>query len=84
MGWQKRVWMADCRTTSLPDSTAAVISFSPLTKKYTFFPHFYFLFEFVQSCTTLVYIIGSLLGGQIVVSYSYNILCVYNLSVLKR
>ena len=77
MGWQKRVWMADCRTTSLPDSTVAVISFSPLTKKYTFFPHFYFLFEFVQSCTTLVYIIGSLLCGQIV-------LPTYDLTVVTR
>ena len=39
--------------------------FRPLTKKSTIFPHFYFLFEFAQSCTTLVYIIGCLLGGQI-------------------
>ena len=38
--------------------------FRPLTKKYTIFPHF--LFEFAQSCTTLMYIIGCLLGGQIV------------------
>ena len=40
--------------------------FRPTTKKYTVFPQFYFLFEFAHSCTTLVYIIGSFLGGQIV------------------
>ena len=40
--------------------------FRPTTKKYTVFPQFYFLFEFAHSCTTLVYIIGYFLGGQIV------------------
>ena len=37
--------------------------FRPLTKIDDFST---FLFEFAQSCTTLVYIIGCLLGGQIV------------------
>ena len=40
--------------------------FRPVTKNYTFFPHFYFLFKFAQSRTTLVYIIGCFLDGQIV------------------
>ena len=39
--------------------------FRPLTK-IDDFSTFFFLFEFAQSCTTLVYIIGCLLGGQIV------------------
>ena len=64
MDWQKRVWMADCRTTSLPDSTVAVIYFPPPNKKVHVSSTF--LFEFVHSCTTLVYIIGCFLGGQIV------------------
>ena len=39
--------------------------FRPLTKNRRFF-HIFLKFEFAQSCTTLVYIIGCLLGGQIV------------------
>ena len=40
--------------------------FRPLTKNRRFFHIFIFLFEFAQSCTTLVYIIGCRLDGQIV------------------
>ena len=33
------------------------------------FPHFYFLFEFAQSCTTLVYIIGLASLNKLALNY---------------
>ena len=40
--------------------------FRPVTKNYTFFTPFYFLFKFAKSRTTLLNIIGCFLDGQIV------------------